>query len=324
MRVDLMYRADPSTPVTCRGFAMSNYENIQSIVMMRRASAVGRGIALAVLTLCAMGVSSAQAAITVDVTELKRYDSFGSDSKGPYLDVRVSGDATKDEIDLSLAGQLLKINGEDPAGTPTDFTHIVRLRVDAGPGGDSISMRGLRDYAGFINPDLAAGKANVFGGAGDDVILGFGTTDEDLAALGPNGSAATNKGTWWRFGMFGSLRGGGGNDLLLGSRGADNVFGGPGSDRIRAFDRPDLLHGGPGADRIWGGDNAWKREEIFGGAGNDVLFGGPGDDLMLGKQGSDRLVGGPGRDTMYQNTQSRRWPGGCDEAPPGLCWPIIE
>jgi Ca2+-binding RTX toxin-like protein len=97
----------------------------------------------------------------------------------------------------------------------------------------------------------------VLGGAGDDRILGLGTTSADLAALGLDGSPATTRGS--------------------------------------------------------GGDSE----------SSDPYRGGPGDDVLIGR-GNDRLSGGPGRDTMYQSTKSRRWPGGCDETPPGLCWPIIN
>jgi Ca2+-binding RTX toxin-like protein len=279
--------------------------------------------AAAVTVLCIYGAGSARADADIQVMPLEGFDSRYIEP--PYFDVRINGAAANDTISISLLGRLFKVNDLDPAGTPTDFAHVVRLRIDGGAGDDSISLRGLHGFGGIVTPDLAMGGATVVtGGAGDDRILGLGTTSEDLAALGPNGSPATTKGSGWRFGKFGSLRGGPGDDVLIGSQGSDSIFGGEGRDRIRGLDRPDLLYGGPGADRVWGGDNAGKLEEISGGAGDDVLFGGPGDDIMQGKQGNDRLTGGPGRDTMYQNTKSRRWPGGCDEAPPGLCWPIIN
>jgi len=65
---------------------------------------------------------------------------------------------------------------------------------------------------------------------------------------------------------------------------------------------PVTLRGGPGDDRLVGG---WDDDKIVGGAGNDVLvgrggddrlYGGPGRDKLLGTSGDDLLRGGPGRD----------------------------
>ncbi len=74
-----------------------------------------------------------------------------------------------------------------------------------------------------------------------------------------------------------TIRGGPGNDRLIGGAAADKLVGGPGND---------LLVGRRGDD--------W----LLGGPGNDRLFGGPGDDQLRGGPGRDRLVGGPGQDTL--------------------------
>lgn len=280
--------------------------------------------AAAVLVAFVFGTCSAQAALNVEVTSLKGYDPSPRVIQPPYFDVRITGDAANDKVSLSLSGQLLKVNGQNPAGMLTDLAHVVRLRVDGGPGNDTINLRGLRGFGGFINRELGLhGAAAVMGGPGDDRILGLGTTAADIAALVADSPPRAARQFGWKSGNVFSLAGGAGDDLLVGSHGADAIFGGAGSDQIRGLSRPDRLHGGSGPDRIWGGDNAGNRDEISGGAGNDILFGGPGPDILEGKRGNDRLIGGPGRDVMYQNTKSRRWPGGCDEAPPGLCWPII-
>ncbi len=77
-----------------------------------------------------------------------------------------------------------------------------------------------------------------------------------------------------------TLRGGAGNDLLVGGSGDDSLFGGAGADKLLGHLGNDLLNGGPGED------------ELFGGAGNDVLRGGPGEDL---------LSGGPGQNVAQQS-----------------------
>jgi len=70
-----------------------------------------------------------------------------------------------------------------------------------------------------------------------------------------------------------TLRGGGGNDLLVGGSGNDRLNGGEGDDR---------LIGGSGDD------------VISGSVGDDVLIGGGGDDTLRGGPGNDVLKGGPG------------------------------
>jgi Ca2+-binding RTX toxin-like protein len=58
---------------------------------------------------------------------------------------------------------------------------------------------------------------------------------------------------------------------------------------------PATLRGGPGDDRLIGGG---VSDKIVGGPGNDVLSGRRGDDWLLGGPGRDRLVGGPGNDQL--------------------------
>lgn len=79
------------------------------------------------------------------------------------------------------------------------------------------------------------------------------------------------------------LRGGDGNDRLLGKRGDDFLFGNGGNDR---------LSGNRGDDEVWGGD------------GNDRLKGGAGDDLLDGGLGNDRIWGGSGEDIFIFRSNS--------------------
>lgn len=72
-----------------------------------------------------------------------------------------------------------------------------------------------------------------------------------------------------------TMRGGGGNDLLIGGAGADKLIGGSGSDRLIGRGGADILLGGTGVD------------VLLGGSGSDTLRGGPGDDLLRGGTGND-------------------------------------
>lgn len=64
-----------------------------------------------------------------------------------------------------------------------------------------------------------------------------------------------------------TLRGGPGNDTLVGGVGNDRLSGGPGDDTL------------------------------VGRGGDDALYGGPGNDTLVGARGEDTCVGGPGDDT---------------------------
>jgi Ca2+-binding RTX toxin-like protein len=71
-----------------------------------------------------------------------------------------------------------------------------------------------------------------------------------------------------------------------------------GNDRIavgRSVKIPITVRGGPGNDQILGGGGP---DKLIGGAGNDRLFGRGGDDVLLGGDGRDALNGGGGNDRM--------------------------
>lgn len=75
-----------------------------------------------------------------------------------------------------------------------------------------------------------------------------------------------------------TLRGGGGDDALLGGSAGDSLYGGPGND---------LLVGRFGSDSLFGGEG---NDRLLGGAGNDLLRGGPGSDALFGGSGNNDLV----------------------------------
>ncbi|NKD78125.1 calcium-binding protein [Haematospirillum sp. H1815] len=83
------------------------------------------------------------------------------------------------------------------------------------------------------------------------------------------------------------LDGGDGGDYLLGWAGNDTIYGGGGDDDLHGHDGDDRLYGGAGNDRLDGFD------------GNDLLVGGDGDDHLDGWSGNDTLDGGSGADWAY-------------------------
>jgi hypothetical protein len=74
-----------------------------------------------------------------------------------------------------------------------------------------------------------------------------------------------------------TMRGGGGDDVLIGGGGSDKLIGGPGDDRIVGRAGNDLIYGGPGNDKI------------FGGRGRDTLRAGPGQDALFPGRGRDNV-----------------------------------
>lgn len=75
-----------------------------------------------------------------------------------------------------------------------------------------------------------------------------------------------------------TIRGGPGDDRLIGGGASDKLIGGPGKDFLAGRRGDDWMHGGPGPDKL------------LGGAGNDVLRGGPDSDQLIGGSGNNEVV----------------------------------
>ena len=97
-----------------------------------------------------------------------------------------------------------------------------------------------------------------YGGAGDDVLVGYGGSD-------------------W-------LQGDDGGDILIGGADNDTLIGGDGADQLWGLESHDWLNGGPGADILVGGE------------GFDSLVAGVDSerDVLIGEAGPDRYLVGEG------------------------------
>jgi hypothetical protein len=118
------------------------------------------------------------------------------------------------------------------------------------------------------------------------------------------------------------LRGGPGNDNIIGYEKPDCVFGQGdsdmvdgrrGDDWVRGDDGIDVVQGGLADDLVQGGK---AGDGVEGGGGADSLHGGPGPDIIAGNQGRDLIVDtkghneidcGPGVDKVVTNRQSKVW-----------------
>ncbi len=242
----------------------------------------------------------------------------------------VVGDAADNTITVSrdAAGKIL-VNGGAVhvlGGTPT-VANTGEVIVFGLNGNDTISL----DETNGALP-----KANLFGGAGNDVLTGGSGTDQLFGEAG-NDTLLGKGGDDFLFG-------GAGNDVLTGGVGNDQVFGEAGNDRMiwNPGEGTDLNEGGAGNDTVEvnGGNGAevftvtangtrvrfdrttpapfsldiGSSENLIlnmnGGddtfsAGNGLaplialtVDGGAGNDTITGGDGNDSLLGGDGNDII--------------------------
>lgn len=108
----------------------------------------------------------------------------------------------------------------------------------------------------------------MFGGAGNDVLKGYGGHDE--------------------------LRGGQGNDRLYGGDHNDKLYGNEDNDSLYGDGGDDYLEGGAGNDILNGGSG---RDTLIGGSLKDELTGGSGADIFRYAT-PDQSPRGSGRDII--------------------------
>ncbi|MEJ1161702.1 beta strand repeat-containing protein [Prosthecomicrobium sp. N25] len=159
----------------------------------------------------------------------------------------------------------------------------------------------LNDAIFYNNGTFADGVGGINGiqqfdlAAGDDIA--------DFSAHGVGGTSYSKQilvrgGDGNDFVIGGSnsddLRGDAGNDTLAGNAGGDDITGGDGDDLIYGDDFGANLVGGQ--DYLRGGNG---NDTMYGGAKGDRLEGGIGDDVLYGQWGDDGLFGGAGNDVLY-------------------------
>jgi ELWxxDGT repeat protein len=174
--------------------------------------------------------------------------------------MRVFGTLHSDDIRIyrwkdDLTKFVVNINGRKRAFALADVRGLV---IYGYSGDDSIRFK---DDVGIVPI-----RSSIFGGAGNDTILGGYARDT----------------------IFGEQ----GNDSIIGGASNDSIFGGDGNDRIIAGDGNDTVNGGNGPDALSGG------------AGNDMLNGGDdqSNDRLDGGEGADVLFGQAVYDVFFTNT----------------------
>lgn len=202
-----------------------------------------------------------------------------------------------------------------------------RAVADATVDGNDLLDVDVVDYSARSEPLHLASR--VLGGTGEeDTLLG---PDEVIGGSGDDHFISD--------GMQ-LLRGGPGDDTLIGNQVKDNIYGGSGNDMIRGEAGEDSLYGGDGNDVVEGGagnDFIQEREinesgrpgpylissnganllsggdgndSIWGGTEGDTVEGGPGNDTIRGEAGDDSLEGNSGDDVVAGDTGADSLHGG--------------
>jgi Ca2+-binding RTX toxin-like protein len=195
----------------------------------------------------------------------------------------------------SKADPLLTIPGHVDGGAGDDT-------LIGGSGNDDLLGMAGNDSVGGLGGDdtLSAGTGNntVAGGDGTDrlvdVTADLTLTDAHLTAFDKFGAAHETA----LSGIELADLGGAASDDFLDARafsGRVTLDGGAGNDALVGAGNPVVFPPGEG---LTTGLNAFPRNELIGGSGNDQIFGSDFDDRILGGDGDDRLVSDAGNDTM--------------------------
>ncbi|MFN7881855.1 MAG: calcium-binding protein, partial [bacterium] len=181
---------------------------------------------------------------------------------------------------------------------------------------------GASSSAGAEGQDSLQGIENIFGGIGNDSILGDGQAN---ILMGSSGADSLDGGMG-----HDSLSGGDDADVLTGGLGNDTLSGGAGNDLFYVTEPADMVleHTGGGADTIITAvsitmpshvetlfiANGISGITITGSAGNDVLIGNSlantlngadGADSIMGEAGLDVITGGDGNDLLMGDTTTQ-------------------
>lgn len=232
-------------------------------------------------------------------------------SKGPRTFVTGAGDdtvaTTGDNRNVFTEGGNDTIraigNGNNLAGGDNDDTiETTGGKVFGGDGNDTIRAG---DHDSPFFRDRPEHKTDIYGGGGDDTIVGSdqgetiigGRGNDEIEARGGDDAVAGNADNDEIYGGDGNdrLYGSGGNDYIDGQDGDDLIGGGEGKDTLYGLDGRDIITGDGGNDYLEGGTG---NDDVNGGADNDVVSGGRDDDFIEGGTGDDKLYAGHGKDIV--------------------------
>jgi len=193
--------------------------------------------------------------------------------------------------DVLVGNDVDPLEGRGPRVEPLGMN-----RIQGGDGDDIMDGRGGADvYEGGAGHDTVTygGVPGIarFGGRGAPVSATIDGAANDGSAVDANRANLTDSiGT-----DVERIVGTGGDDVIRGSSGDEELVGGAGNDFVDGGGGNDVLRGDEGDDAVAGGAG---NDLVLGGAGNDTLDGEAGDDNVRGEDGSDVVSGGAGADTL--------------------------
>jgi hypothetical protein len=245
---------------------------------------------------------------------------FTIDVGGGMDILSVLGSMKSDEVRVGSDGDAIVVDFTADLISDIHALGVEQVIVSTGPMPDLISGAGtdLGVEPVKVPMKLYGGGANdrLVGGAGDDELSGGIGNDTLLAGLDPGGADTLIGGDGEDFVDYAgrtaaitvtltagaddgedgehdqldesveNIRGGDGDDQLLGGPGSNKLWGGAGNDVIDGGEGDDFIYGGAGDD------------DLTGGQGDDFLYGEAGDDTLKGGDGSDLLDGYPGKNTL--------------------------
>jgi len=229
----------------------------------------------------------------------------GMSGGGTFLSYDVDGDGTKEvyligavsEVETDVdpeTGEVLDIATLSTAFAP----HYAALAEaieglsgdaarDADDFGRMVLLSGQSEGSAFTTVQGQFFHEDIYGGVNADILRGGGGDDLILGHRA-NDTLAGEAGN-------DTLEGGQGYDLLLGGAGDDYLDGKRGHDALLGGTGDDFLFGRRGKDRLEGGEG---NDVASGGRGADLILGGAGDDSLNGNRGHDTLEGGEGADVL--------------------------
>lgn len=208
-----------------------------------------------------------------------------------------SGGAGGNDTLLGLVGDdsLRGDNGNDYLDGGADDDTLIggsgNDQLIGGDGDDSlVGGSGNDTHEGGAGADTFVETGGTGGGI-DELSYASDTTGVNVNLFAGTASGGHAEGDVFGGNQFENLRGGSGNDTLVGSTHRDNIlWGGAGDDSV-VTNLGDSAFGEAGNDTIIGSAES-------GGGTEDWLDGGDGNDLIEARGGNDTVLGGAGDDTV--------------------------
>ena len=217
------------------------------------------------------------------------FDSFEGIPIADAVSIRVYGNGAGDNL-INQQNELTVLLDGGPGDDNIVNQGDVECKLLGNDGNDTIQHLPMQlvwsgENQGWVD---STKSALLYGGAGDDVIVGGAGNDRIYGGSG-----------------YYELNGGPGNDLIEGDGGRDVINGGPGNDSLSGGFGLDRIMGGPGHDRIYAlapfNQGGSGHDVVFGDEGNDHIYGSAGDNYLVGGPGNDHISGVNGNDLIYGN-----------------------